>query len=108
MLIDTSKFEGAVKQCVHVPMTQYEYDSAVDLAYNIGTGEFCKSSVVRKFNAYDYAGACAAISRYVCGPASPAEAAKPGEQCYSANKPERVLPGLVNRRADERAKCEGR
>lgn len=59
----------------------------VSLAYNIGPGAFRKSTVVKRFKAGDYAGACAAIEMWN----------KAGG---------RVLPGLVNRRADERALCE--
>lgn len=56
----------------------------VSLAYNIGTGAFCRSTVAKRFNAGDYAGACAAIEMWN----------KAGGK---------VLPGLVKRRADERA-----
>jgi len=59
----------------------------VSLAYNIGTGAFCRSTVVRRYNAGDYAGACAAIEMWNRGGG-------------------RVLPGLVRRRADERRLCE--
>ena len=61
---DVQKFEGAIKQCVTVPLAQGEYDAGVSLAYNIGAGAFCKSSVVRKWNAGDYAGGCQAILLY--------------------------------------------
>lgn len=88
-LRDASKYEGALKRCVEVPLHQYEYDAYVSLAYNIGTGAFCGSTLVRKLNAGDYAGACAEISRWN----------KSGG---------RVVQGLVNRRAQERAQCEGR
>lgn len=89
-LQDISKFEGALKRCVTVPLHQYELDAYVSLAYNIGAGAFCGSTLVKKLNSGDYAGACAEISRWV-----------------RSGKVERV-PGLVNRRARERALCEGR
>lgn len=60
-LQDVQKFEGALKRCVTVPLHQYEYDAYVDLAYNIGAGAFCGSTLVKKLNAKDYAGACAQI-----------------------------------------------
>ncbi|MBE5528800.1 glycoside hydrolase family 24, partial [Laribacter hongkongensis] len=88
-LTDVQKFEGALKQCVRVPLHQYEYDAFVSLAYNIGSGAFCGSTLVRKLNAGDYAGACAEIDRWT----------------YAGGK---RLPGLVKRRAEERARCEGR
>jgi lysozyme len=61
--------------------------SAVSLAYNIGVGEYCKSTVAVHFRAGDWRGGCAEMSKYV----------------YAGGK---VLPGLVKRRAAERALCE--
>jgi lysozyme len=58
---DLVKFEGAVRQCVKVPLYQHEYDAYVDMAYNIGSGAFCASTLVRRLNAEDYAGACKAV-----------------------------------------------
>lgn len=63
-LQDVQKFEGALKQCVRVPLHQYEYDAFLSLAYNIGPGAFCGSTLVRRLNAGDYAGACAEILRW--------------------------------------------
>jgi lysozyme len=87
-LRDVNKFEGAIKQCVTVPLFQHEYDAYTSLAYNIGPTAFCGSTLVKKLNAEDYAGACAEISRW-------------------DRQGGRVLAGLTTRRASERALCEG-
>ena len=63
-LQDVQKFEGALKQCVKVPLHQYEYDAYISLSYNIGSGAFCGSTLVKKLNAQDYAGACKEILRW--------------------------------------------
>jgi lysozyme len=63
-LADVQQFEGALKQCVRVPLHQHEYDAFLSLAYNIGSGGFCGSTLVRRLNAGDYAGACAEILRW--------------------------------------------
>jgi lysozyme len=63
-MADVQKFEGALKRCVTVPLHQHEYDAFLSLAYNIGPGAFCGSTLVRKLNAEDYAGACAEILRW--------------------------------------------
>jgi lysozyme len=63
-LRDVVQFEGAVKKCVAVPLTQYEYDAYIQLAYNIGSTNFCNSTLVRKLNAQDYGGACKEILRW--------------------------------------------
>ena len=87
-LRDVTQFEGALKQCVHVPLSQGEYDAFTSLAYNIGPAAFCASTLVRKLNAGDYAGACEEILRW--------------------NRFQgRVLKGLVNRRESEYRMCKG-
>lgn len=63
-MLDVSRFEGAIKQCVSAPLTQNEYDAYTSLAYNIGSGAFCKSTLVRKLNQLDYSGACAEILKW--------------------------------------------
>lgn len=63
-LSDVQKFEGAIKQCVTVPLHQYEYDAYLSLAYNIGSGAFCGSTLVKKLNQQDYTGACREILRW--------------------------------------------
>jgi lysozyme len=69
-LVHIQKDEGALKQCVgpDVPLSQAEYDIYVNLAYNIGTFNFCTggkagqtSTIVKRLRAFDYAGACASI-----------------------------------------------
>jgi lysozyme len=63
-LSDVSKFEGAIKQCVKVPLYQYEYDAYTSLAYNIGAGAFCGSQLVKLLNQGLYPEACKQILRW--------------------------------------------
>lgn len=88
-LTDVQKFEGALKKCVKVPLAQNEYDAYISLSYNIGSGAFCSSTLVKRLNAGEYQQACAEIDKWVMFKGRP-------------------LPGLVKRRAEERAMCEGR
>ena len=87
-LQDVQKFEGALKQCVTVPLHQHEYDAYVSFSYNVGSGAFCKSTLVKKLNAGDYTGACNELRKWV----------------YFKGQP---LPGLVKRRNEEADKCLG-
>lgn len=88
-LQDIQAFEGALRQCVTVPLHQYEYDAYLSLAYNIGTGAFCSSTLVRKLNQQDYVGACEQILRWDKFKGKP-------------------LPGLTRRREAEYITCMGR
>ena len=88
-LKDAEKHGEAVKRCVKVPLYQHEFDAATSLAYNIGPTAFCNSTVVKRFNAGDYPGACQAIVRFN----------KAGGK---------VLQGLVKRREAERQMCLGK
>lgn len=63
-LRDVQAFEGAIKQCVRVPLSQGEYDAYVSLAYNIGSRAFCGSTLVRELNAGNYDAACKQILRW--------------------------------------------
>ena len=72
--------------CVNVALSQGEYEAYASLAYNIGTGGFCKSTLVRKLNAGDRPGACAEILRW-------------------NRAGGKVVRGLDNRRKAEHAQC---
>jgi lysozyme len=87
-LSDMQKFEGAIKQCVRVPLYQHEYDAFLSLSYNIGSGAFCRSTLVRKLNAREYKYACDEILRWN----------KAGGK---------VVRGLVIRREKEHKQCLG-
>lgn len=64
LLADATRFERAVKRCAPVPMYQHEFSAYVSLAYNIGEGAFCRSTLAKKLNAGDYEGACKEILRW--------------------------------------------
>ena len=42
---------------VKVPLTQYQFDALIDFIYNLGIGRFKKSTLLKKLNKGDYAGA---------------------------------------------------
>lgn len=63
-LDDVQRFEGALKQCVKVPLHQHEYDAYLSLAYNIGPTAFCNSTLVRVLNQEQYREACDQILRW--------------------------------------------
>jgi lysozyme len=58
------KFEGAIKQCVKVPLYQHEYDALIGLAYNVGSNAFCSSTLVKLLNQMRYSEACDQILRW--------------------------------------------
>lgn len=80
---------AAALDCVKAPMTDGQRAAFLSFAFNVGNGTFCKSTLVRKANAGDMRGACAELSRWT----------------YAGGQ---ELPGLVRRRAAERAMCEGK
>lgn len=86
---DVRKFMGGVLAAVTAPALPREIGAMTSLAYNIGQQAFRDSTLLRRFNAGDKAGAAAQFDvwRRAGG---------------------RVMQGLVNRRADERAVFEGR
>lgn len=53
-----AKDESRLKQCVTAPLTQYEYDTLVDHAYQYGAAATCNSTIVKLTNAQRYEEAC--------------------------------------------------
>ena len=81
---DMIEFEKTVNDSVKVPLSQNQFDALVSLTYNIGSGAFKNSTLLKKLNAKDYSGAA--------------------DQFLVWNKGGgKVLKGLVRRREAERA-----
>lgn len=64
LLYDVSRFESAVNRLVKVPVTQNQFDALVSFTYNLGEGSFSASTLLRKLNARDYAGAAKEFLRW--------------------------------------------
>lgn len=89
LLQSAEKHADGVKRCLgDAELHQHELDAYASLAYNIGVGAFCRSSIPAKVQAQQYEEACKVILLY-----------------NRANG--QVLPGLVKRRQDEYRKCMG-
>jgi lysozyme len=81
--IDVAEASDAVARLVTVALSQNQRDALISLVYNIGSGAFEGSTLLRKLNAGDHAGAADEFTRWNKGGG-------------------RVLAGLVKRRAAER------
>jgi lysozyme len=77
------KYERTVAEVIKRPMTQNQFDAMVSLCYNIGQGAFAGSTLVRRFNAGDIAGAADAFLMWT-------------------KDDGKFVKGLENRRKDER------
>ncbi len=86
---DVKRFEDQVLRLVKVPLTQGQLDALVSFTYNLGAENLSNSTLLRLLNEGDYKGAAAQFDRWT----------KAGGK---------VLPGLVRRRAAERALFEGK
>jgi lysozyme len=82
-----SDYAPAVIKCVPgLADRPKQLSASLSLAYNIGTGAFCRSTAAKRFNAGDWTGGCDAFLmwRFAGG---------------------REVAGLLNRRKAERALC---
>ena len=56
-VIANRDFADKIFPSIKVKVTQNQFDAMVSLAYNIGTGSFLKSTLLKKVNAGDFTGA---------------------------------------------------
>lgn len=56
------KYENSVNKNVHVPLTQNQFDALTSFTYNAGIGALQQSTLLKKLNTNDYAGAAAWFS----------------------------------------------
>ncbi|WP_158784623.1 lysozyme [Pantoea sp. BAV 3049] len=80
---DLAVAELAVNTNVRMPISQGQFDAMVSFVFNLGAGNFVRSTLLKKLNAGDYDGAAAEFGRWV----------------QAGGK---TLPGLVKRREAER------
>lgn len=73
-------------ECIHVPISQGEYDAYLDFTYNVGVSAFCHSTLNKKLNESNYVGACTELLKWTQAGG-------------------RTLPGLVKRRQEEYLQC---
>lgn len=76
-----------ISRCLPDTLPAETRGAFISFAFNVGAAKFCASTLARKAKAGDLPGACAELSKWV-------------------NAGGRPLPGLVKRRAAERAFCE--
>ena len=81
-LTDMRGFEDAVRRLVKVPLEPHQFDALVSFAYNCGEGNLGKSTLLKKVNASDFAGAAKEFAKWNKGGG-------------------KVLSGLTRRRASE-------
>lgn len=84
---DLAGVEADVNKLVKVPLSQSQFDALVSLVFNIGGTSFRKSTLLRKLNAGDYAGAADQFRVWDMG---------------TVNGKKVRIKGLTTRRADER------
>ena len=87
LIADAALAEEAVREAVAVPLRQAEFDALVSFTFNLGPGALRRSTLLRRLNADDRAGAAREFDRWV----------------YAGGE---RFTGLVRRRAEERALFE--
>lgn len=84
LALDVDRFLKGVRSVLKRPATDAQLGAMTSLAYNVGVSAFRNSTLLRKFNAGDIAGAAAEFERW-------------------NRAGGRVMKGLTNRRRDERS-----
>lgn len=82
LAIDLQKFENAVNK-LNLELNQNQFDSIISFIFNIGSGNFQSSTMLKKLKAKDYVGASNEFDKWI----------------YAKGK---KLAGLIKRRAKEK------
>ena len=61
---DAEKVAKQIAPMVHVPLSQEEFDALVCFVFNVGIGNFAKSTLLKKLNAGDYEGAADELPKW--------------------------------------------
>jgi lysozyme len=88
---DTKQTALFLNSVTRVPLNQNQFDALCSLIFNIGQGNYAESTLRKKLHDKDYAGAAAEFERWVMG---------------TVGGKKQRLPGLITRRAAERALFE--
>lgn len=80
------RYWNEINQCIHVPISNHEKIAYIDFAYNVGTGAFCGSSLLKKLNADNHEAACDGLLKW--------------DVASGVH-----VPGLLRRRQAERSYC---
>lgn len=96
---DLTKEFDALDACMPIDIPVNELAAYLDLAHNEGSGAVCNSSIPKKLRAGDHKAACATISQF--------ENVRVNGKLESCTNPDFKCPGIVRRRAADRALCEG-
>lgn len=90
---DLVKHDKQLSSVIKAPYTSdYQHAALLSFTYNVGIGNVKSSTLLKKFNSYDYDGACYELTKWTF-------ATKNGMKIK--------LKGLVIRRTDEYAWCMG-
>lgn len=87
LLQSVTSFEAGILKVVKVPLSNNQAAALISFVYNVGQGAFNSSTMLRLLNRKYYAAAAEQFNRWVHGGGH-------------------ILPGLVKRRAEERALFE--
>lgn len=86
LTIEVRRAANAVARHVTVPLSETRYTALISFVYNVGEGNFARSTLLRKLNSGDGVGACNEMTKWV----------------YAGG---RKLKGLVKRRQTEFELC---
>ncbi|GBG03916.1 lysozyme [Azospira sp. I13] len=89
--------EQTLKSCIKGKLFQYEYDAYISLAYNVGAGDVCDSSIPGKLAREEYEAACKTILDFK---------KVQGRDC-AAPENKRFCGGVWTRRQSEYRRCMG-
>jgi lysozyme len=90
------EYDREIGACIHIELPDSARAAMITTAYNAGSAAVCRSPMVVKMNAGDVRGGCEALLT---------KDAKGEYNGWYIRAQGRVLPGLINRRRDDKKMC---
>ena len=98
LISDQASAAADVRRCIHVPLTEAGRGGFIDAVHNLGASVVCGSTLQAKANAGDIIGACLELTD---------ARNKKGNRAGWVHAGGVEMPGLRNRRVDDRNACIG-
>ena len=104
LIEDIKPVDEALTRLIKAKITEKYKAALISFTYNVGIGNFSKSTLLKKLNLGQHAQACDQLLNWVCVSTDKGKGDSEGH-CMTSDKRMKISTGLVRRRQAENALC---